>query len=180
MRLVLNIAVKNKITFREKSMRCNFTIFADYFQFFLEDESMRRPVEIDWNSQSVSDLLVAGQRFIAISTVRNMRVPVIIEVYNSRPSPNFDQVIFQQADHVVEASIEIISGNLVILGTTDYYPDAPRISVAPDTYQARVYYVGLNTLSEDGLEGNDSYRIVLFPGNQIAVKVLKRGNYLES
>ena len=36
-------------------------------------------------------------------------------------------------------------------------------------YRARIYYGGLNSLSEDGLEGDDHYRVVLWPDDEADV-----------
>jgi hypothetical protein len=58
--------------------------------------------------------------------------------------------------------IQIDTGRLVIAGCTDYFPDAARIEVEPGTYNALIGYKGLGTLSEDGLDGDDSYHIFLW------------------
>ncbi|MFN5713043.1 MAG: hypothetical protein ACK463_00385, partial [Bradyrhizobium sp.] len=77
-------------------------------------------------------------------------------------------------DHIVEASLDVASGRIAIAGCTDYFPDAARIDVAPGTYRLRVSYGALDTLSEDGLEGDDHYRLQLWPAPSIAVRVLKQ------
>ena len=60
------------------------------------------------------------------------------------------------------------------MGSTDYYPDAARIPVTPGMYVVRVYYGGLDTIRDLGLEGDDHYRVVLWPGPARPVTVLKR------
>ena len=40
-------------------------------------------------------------------------------------------------------------------------------------YRARIYYGKLDALSEDGLEGEDHYRVVLWPGDPTPPVVLK-------
>ena len=40
-------------------------------------------------------------------------------------------------------------------------------------YAARISHGGLNTLSEDGLDGDDRYRIQLWPGAVGPITVLK-------
>jgi len=62
----------------------------------------------------------------------------------------------------------------VIAGCTDYFPDAMRIPVPPAVYRVRVSYGGLDTLSDDGLEGDDHYRLQLWPATSIAISVLKQ------
>jgi hypothetical protein len=65
-------------------------------------------------------------------------------------------------ERINECAIQIDTGRLVIAGCTDYFPDAARIDLAPGTYNALIGYKGLDTLSEDGLDGDDSYHIFLW------------------
>jgi len=96
-------------------------------------------------------------------------VPVELRVEAEEPATALDDY-----DHVAEASIDIPSGRLVIAGNSDYWPDAPRIDLAPGSYRVRVLYRGLATVSDDGLAGDDSYALVLWPGQPAPVRVLKR------
>jgi hypothetical protein len=73
-------------------------------------------------------------------------------------------------------SLRTGTGRLVVAGCTDYFPDAARISVRPGIYQAIVCYRGLDTISADGLRGDDSYHVFLFPGDECEVSVLKKRN----
>jgi hypothetical protein len=50
-----------------------------------------------------------------------------------------------------------------VAGCTDYFPDAKRIDVTPGIYDVLVAYRNLESLSEDGLDGDDSYHIFLAP-----------------
>ena len=60
------------------------------------------------------------------------------------------------------------TGRIVVAGCTDYFPDARRLSVDPGTYDVLVGYKNLESVSEDGLEGNDSYHIFLAPSRNVA------------
>ena len=71
-----------------------------------------------------------------------------------------------------ECSIEISSGTIVISRRTDYRPDAARITVTPQCYRARIYYVGLDTVN-DFDKGDDHYKVVLWDAPNADVKVLK-------
>ena len=114
-------------------------------------------------------MLAAGSGVVRIGTVRNMHVPVSVQILEREP--NDDSAGW---DHIVEASLDVPSGRIAIAGCTDYFPDAARIDVAPGTYRVRVSYGGLDTLSEDGLEGDDRYRLQLWPAPPIAVRVVKQ------
>jgi hypothetical protein len=78
-------------------------------------------------------------------------------------------------DHVTEASIDVPTGRLFMtdLLAWDRKPEL-RINVPPGTYRARAYHAGLNTLSWNGLDGDDHYRLVLWPGEPCEPVVLKR------
>lgn len=134
------------------------SVFADYFQFYLLDESVDEDFGALWDDAAVERLLAVGRSSIGVGTARNMAVPVAVSVCDA--APEFDPGAW---DMVNECSLALRSGRLVILGGTDYLPDAPRLPVAPGDYRVRISYAGLDTLSEDGLDGDDFYRIDLWP-----------------
>ena len=145
-----------------------FELFADYFQFYLQDEPVGGNLGNSWDQDAVDRLLALAPGTIGVGTVRNMDVPVIIEVHDAQPSDDFGEW-----DHVTECSIDVQSGKIVIAGCTDYFPDAARISVHPGCYRARIHYGQLDSLSEDGLDGDDHYKIVLWQapaGNPLVLK----------
>ena len=146
-----------------------FKLFADYFQFYIQDENADGNLSDSWNDEAVGRLLAVAPGVVGVGTVRNMDIPVSVEVLDSEAGADFDQW-----DHVVECTLEVSSTRLVIAGCTDYFPDAARISVSPGTYRLRACYADLNSLSEDGLEGNDRYHLQLWPAPAIEPRVLKQ------
>ena len=56
----------------------------------------------------------------------------------------------------------------------DYLPDAQRFGVQPGTFRVRLSASGLNSLSTDGLEGDDHYLVQLWPDAPIEPVVLKQ------
>lgn len=146
-----------------------YTLFADYFQFYVQDEDAKGDLSDAWTDQAVADLIALAPGTIGVGTVRNMDVPVEVEFLASEP-----ELALNSWDHVVDCDIDIPSGKLVVAGCTDYFPDAARIQTAPGHYRARVLYCGLGTLSEDGLRGDDRYRIELWAGPPAGLQVLKR------
>jgi len=119
-------------------------------------------IENLWDEQSLKDMVATRPGLIAVATARNMSVPVTIEIEEDETI----KIETSEWDHIVERTIEISSGRIVVLGTTDFYPSATRIEVKPNIYRVTIYYSGLKTLSEDGLDGNDSYRLVFEPSSQ--------------
>jgi hypothetical protein len=76
-------------------------------------------------------------------------------------------------DHVAEASVEFPSGRLFIAGCTDWLGGS-RIEVEPGSYRIRALYSGLDTLSSDGLSGEDSYTVEMWRAAASTARVLKR------
>lgn len=154
-------------------------IFADYHQFYLQDERAAEYFEDeveddkfppdDWGDRLVTDMIAMAVGTVGIGTARNMTVPVTVEVLPAPPRDTLDGW-----DHVAEASLDAPSGTLVVAGCTDYLPEAPRISVPAGSLRVRACYGGLDTLSEDGLDGDDNYRVVVWPAPPGSVEVLKR------
>jgi hypothetical protein len=80
-------------------------------------------------------------------------------------------------DHVNECTIEVPPARVLIAGCTDYFPDTARIEPVPGSYRARPYYGSLSSLSEDCLDGDDYYRVVLWRAAPGPVRVLKKRGY---
>jgi hypothetical protein len=146
----------------------HFYIFADYFQFYLQDEEAVGGLSEAWTTTAHKRMLGIDSGTIVVGTVRNMTVPVDVEVLERIPRQSLDSW-----DHVVDCAIEVASGKLVIAGCTDYFPEAARISIAPGTYRVRVYYGRLGSIGEDRLKGDDRYHITLWPGEYIDPVVVK-------
>ncbi len=146
-----------------------YPLFADYFQFYLQDEAAEGNLGEAWTDQAVEDLLALAPGTIGVGTVRNMEVPVSLEITSAAPA-----LELEDWDHAVECDIDVPTGRLVIAGCTDYFPDAARIMVEPGTYRVRIRYGALDTLSKDGLDGEDRYDVVLWKAAPAGFEVLKR------
>ncbi|MBL8168224.1 MAG: hypothetical protein JNJ50_08730 [Acidobacteria bacterium] len=147
-----------------------YEIFADYFQFYLQDEDVDGNLSDSWTKEAVDNLLALAPGTIGIGTARNMTVPVTVEILDSA----LDKDDLSIWDQVNECSIEVGSGRIVIAGCTDYFPEAARISVTPGMYRARIYYGNLESLRNYGSEGDDHYKVVLWPAEFIEQKYLKQ------
>lgn len=134
-----------------------FELFADYFQFYLLDDKGFPNVANIWTKDSFSRKLAVGEGIIVTGTARNMNVPVTIKIQHKEPMLELDKW-----DKVNECSLTVTSGKIVVMGATDLYNNAPRINVQPGIYRVRVHYGSLDNLSEDGLEGEDHYELILW------------------
>ena len=146
------------------------TLFADYFQFYLQDDHAEgRDIAAQWSDDDVARMLTVGPGVVGIGTARNMSVPVSLELLGEAPA--LDLTAW---DHVVECTLVASSGQLVIAGSSDYLPDAARIPVAPGMYRVRLACAGLGTVSGSGMEGDDRYHLQLWPATAAEPVVLKQ------
>lgn len=145
------------------------TLFADYYQFYIQDENVDGNLSDAWTDDAVERLLAVAPGTVGIGTVRNIEVPVTIAVLAREPVLDIDKF-----DHIVECSIEVASGTIVAAGCTDYVPDAARINIPSGSYRVRASFTGLDAVSADGLEGDDQYHLQLWPAPMDSVQILKQ------
>ena len=147
----------------------SYELFADYFQFYLQDEQAEANHAEAWTDEAVENLLGTAPGIVCVGTVRNMDVPVTIEVCDTEPVLDL-----APWDHVMECDIDIPSGRLVVAGCTESFPDAARITLEPGCYRARILYGALDSLSEDRLDGDDHYHVLLWKAASAGTHVIKR------
>jgi hypothetical protein len=149
--------------------RYELTLFADYHQFYIQDENVDDNLSEAWSDEAVVRLLAVAPGTVGIGTVRNVDVPVTIAVLEREPVLDADKF-----DQVVECSIAVESGTIVVAGCTDYFPDAARIKLSAGPYRVRASFQGLESVSAHGLEGNDQYHLQLWPAAMGSVEILKQ------
>ncbi len=143
-------------------------IFADYFQIYLRDED-HPDLPDDYSEESLERYLMAGSYAVIVRTARNMTVPVCVTWHDRKPEPDLNA--FQ---HIAEAGFGCPTGRLILAGLTDDEQASPRFSVKAGQLGLRINLSGLDTLTEDGLDGGDRYLLQLWPAAGPAdVRVLK-------
>ena len=150
-------------------MNYSLEIFADYHQFYLMDDEEQPDYPSEITELDCSNMAKIAPYIIAVYTTRNTTVPVNVRISNSDPGINFDLW-----DHIVECSIAVPSGRLVVLGCTDYLPEAQRLEMLSGTYQARICYGNLDTISVNCLDGTDHYTVDLWQGQMQKLQVIKQ------
>ena len=146
-----------------------FDLFADYFQFYVQDEHAPGIDGNAWDGEATDRMLAVASGAIGVGTVRNVNVPVTVEILEAEPALDFENW-----DHITECSLSTSSGKLVVAGCTDYFPDAARIDIAPGTYRARVSGGGFDSVAKHWETGEDRYRIQLWPESAIEPKIVKK------
>src|SRR5258707_13388220 len=102
-------------------LRQELEIFADYFQFYLQDDEQLGDLSDAWTEDAIKRMFAIGPGVVGIGTVRNMDVPVTIDVLEAEPIDDIGEW-----EHVVEGGLEVGTGRLVVAGSTDFFPNALR------------------------------------------------------
>lgn len=140
----------------------NGELLADYFQIYVKDRA-NPDLPATYSEDATSDRLLMGPHAAVVHTARNMTVPVTVEWYDVRP-----RLEIERYQHVVEGGFNCPSGVLVLAGMTDYEPTAQKFSVKAGPLGIRVNMSGLDTISEDGLDGSDQYLVQLWPCQELS------------
>ena len=108
--------VRLRETVRGKPMvrRFEYELVADYYQFYPQDEGATGDLSNSWTQEAVARLLAVAPGTIGVGTVRNMRVPVVVEVSDTEPDEDVNAW-----DQVNECSLDVLSGRMVVAGCTD-------------------------------------------------------------
>ncbi|MET7912712.1 hypothetical protein ABZS98_31510 [Streptomyces avermitilis] len=127
------------------------TLFADYFQIHVSDADSDGDLSDAWTDRAVSDHLAVAPDALGIGTVVNVNVSVTVIVLPQEPSDDSSEF-----DHVVEASLDVSSGRLVVLGCTDYAPDAATFEVASGWNRVRVSRGNLARAAQADVDSDES------------------------
>lgn len=146
--------------------RAALQVFADYHQFYVQDGGVSPDAPTVWSEEDVARRVKVAANVVVVCPVRNMSVPVEVEVATAEPSVDLGAF-----DHVAQCSLSLPTGYLQLHECTG--GELLRLSVAPGTYSVLVLFSALGSLDESGLEGRDSYRVVLWPGDDRPLSVVK-------
>jgi hypothetical protein len=135
----------------------DFDLFADYHQFLVHDSACDwEDLPDRWTDETVEAMFIQGDGYVAVGTARDMTVPVEVRIDESEKElPNGGW------DRIACGELEVPTGEIVVTGVTDGARSGGRLKVAPGEYRVRVLFAGLDSLSEDGLDGDDHYVVEL-------------------
>jgi hypothetical protein len=151
------------------------TLFADYFQIHVSDADSDGDLSDAWTDQAVADHLAVAQDALGIGTAVNVNVSVTVVVLPQEPSDDSSEF-----DHVVEAGLDVSLGHLVVLGCTDYAPDAATFEVPPGWNRVRVARSNLARAAQADIDSDESpettekIRIQVWPAPESPAKIIKR------
>jgi hypothetical protein len=146
--------------------RAALQVFADYHQFYVQDGGINPDAPTEWSDEDVERRVKVAANVVVVCPVRNMSVPVEVEVATAEPSVDLGAY-----DHVAQCSLSLPTGYLQVHECTG--GELLHLSIAPGTYSVLVLFSALGSLDESGLNGEDSYRVVLWPGTDRPLAVVK-------
>jgi hypothetical protein len=144
-----------------------FEVFDDYHQFYLWDQGVTAVPPTDYTDEDVRRRIKTGPHVVVIQPERNTTVAVEVKVHDS--DPGFDPAAW---DHIAEASLHLPTGRLQIHECTG--GPVAELEVPPGWYRVRSLGGGFTSIDESGLEGEDHYRVVLWPAPPGDVRVVKQ------
>ncbi|WP_200146637.1 MULTISPECIES: hypothetical protein [Streptomyces] len=156
-------------------MVTDLELFADYFQIHLLDDESEGDLSDVWTEQAVRDGLGVTEDALAIGTDVNMTVAVSVHVLAQQPDDDRDDF-----DHVVEASLNLASGRLVVLSCTDHLPDAARFDMPTGWTRIRASRRNLAAAAfpdpddEDEPEDTEEIRLQAWPAPYSQPHIIKR------
>ncbi|UZR98570.1 hypothetical protein [Chondrinema litorale] len=130
-------------------------VFADYFQIYMQTASTLESEElgVEWSEKELKRLLQVKKEEFVIGTARNMSVPFFIKIYPEKPEINLDNW-----DIVNESEIKV-TANILYINSMD---DEISIPLESGVYGFYTLYKNLDSISKDGLEGDDEYYLYLW------------------
>jgi hypothetical protein len=152
-----------------RNMKYPFNFYTSYHQFYIVDKGSEGNTASStfWTDNAYNDRLAIENGILGVGTECYGPVKGELELLtNINITPDLSTV-----DHVVEAGIAVNSGIIQLL-------DCPtstiqlEIKVAPGNYGVRIYSSNLSSV--DGEEGDDFYRIEIWPDENMTGKVSKR------
>jgi hypothetical protein len=142
-------------------------VIADYHQFYLWDRGMNPNAPEDYTDDDVQRRIKTGAHVVVIQPERSMDVHVEVEIHDTEPEHDSGQW-----DHVAEASLHLPTGHLEVEECTGGTVAEFRVNAG--WYRVRSFHGGLDTINASGLEGNDYYRVILWPAPADECRVLKQ------
>ncbi len=146
-----------------------FTLFADYFQFIVQDENSTDDFGALWNDAAVAMMIAAGETALALGTLRNVDVPVELHIVEGPP-----EFQLERFDHVVEGAFNSPTGKIVVMGCTDFFPDASRLAIQPGIYRFIYLISGARTIQNEWDPADDLYSLYIWPAEQRKLHLLKQ------
>jgi len=154
---------------------CNMTYKLDfktqYNQFYISDKESPNNTASDsfWTEKAHNQRLAMEDGVIGIGIQSYGHVKGELNLLSS---VNNDKD-YSKYDHIVEGGLNVKSGTLQVLDCPNSEVEL-ELKIKPGKYRVRVYSSNLVTADMDEVEGNDQYKIEIWPDSNMERKVLKQ------
>ena len=129
------------------------SVDADHYQFHLQDANAAGGGLADaWTPEAIVRGVAVAPFIIGIGAERNTSVWLDLEVHDAKP----EQRQTQNWRRIVECSLELPSGHLVITSPTLALSESSHVVLTPNCYRLRVHF---GKISE---RGTHRYKILLW------------------
>ena len=148
-----------------------FDFETSHNQFYIVDGTDRKsmPSYNFWKPDALTARLAVEKGIVGVLTLSYGHIKGEIRILLKE----FDLIDFNQYDHIVEGGLDVKSGILEVLDCPTSKV-ACQIELEPGLYRIRIYSSGFKDTDLDEMEGNDYYRIEIWPGNTLERKLLKQ------
>ena len=155
--------------YKRTSMNHKLNFYTQYSQFYITDKLCNADTGSSnfWNENAFNDRLACANCGLGIGTecYGNVKGELIVL---EKPVAEID---YSKYDHIVEAGIEVKSGDLQVLDCPNSAVEL-EIKVKPGNYRVRVYSSNLASVIDD--DGDDFYKIEIWKSEDMERKVLKQ------
>ncbi|NCI50328.1 hypothetical protein GWC95_10375 [Sediminibacterium roseum] len=140
-----------------------------YQQFYLSDKESPKKTDSDsfWTSEAHNHRLAIEDGILGIGTACYGHVKGEVNILKNEEAKND----YTKYDHIVEGSIKISSGVMQVLDCPNVNSEL-EIKLPNGSYRVRIYSSNLRSVVGD--DGDDYYRIDIWPDSKIGRAVLKQ------
>jgi len=145
----------------------------NYHQFHLNvGEKPSGEIADAWSEEAFKRHLAVAKDCIAVGTATTLELDVEINILESPPDLNIEEF-----DHIIEASLKIDTGQLIVSGCVDYLPSAKHIKIPSGTYRVRTCIKNLKSV-KDEFDGEEKYILYVWPQVSADVNIIKQESIL--
>lgn len=147
-----------------------FDFYTSYNTFYIGDsKALLKARTENQEDKLLTDRLIANNDLLTARTGSYGHIRgelFILETENK-------SIDLEKYDHIVEGGLEVTSGKLQISDCPNYIVEM-AIGINNGRYKVRIYSSNLASTDIDENDGNDRYRIEVWPDGGQEIKVIKR------